>query len=148
METATDRINTIDQAALSTAAGSDNAFAKVLRITGRALLGIYFILPGVMKVFGFEATSALMTAHQVPFVPVLLVLTIILQIGGGTMLAIGYRSAPVAFVLAGLTLVISVYMHNFWALEEGIERSHELQNFVKNLAIMAGLMFVAGTTKR
>jgi hypothetical protein len=49
-----------------------------------------------------------------------------------------------AFVLAELTLVISVFMHNFWLMEEGLERNHELQNFVESLAIMAGLLYVAG----
>jgi putative oxidoreductase len=49
-------------------------------------------------------------------------------------------------VLAGLTLVISVFMHDFWGMEEGLERAHEMQNFVKNMAIMAGLLYVAGVT--
>ena len=47
-------------------------------------------------------------------------------------------------MVAGLTLVISVFMHNFWVMQEGLERDHEIRNFVKNLAIMAGLMYVAG----
>ena len=56
----------------------------------------------------------------------------------------GFRAQLVAFGLAGLTLIINVFMHNFWVVPEGLERSHELQNFVKNLAIMAGLLYVAG----
>ncbi len=52
-----------------------------------------------------------------------------------------------AFVLAGLTLVISLFMHDFWNVEEGLEQAHETQNFIKNLAIMAGLMFVAGNRR-
>jgi putative oxidoreductase len=36
-------------------------------------------------------------------------------------------------------------MHDFWNLEAGIEQAHETQNFVKNLAIMAGLMAIAGS---
>jgi putative oxidoreductase len=50
----------------------------------------------------------------------------------------------IAFILAGLVLVISLVMHNFWSLEEGIQKGHEMQNFVKNMAIMAGLMVLAG----
>ena len=121
---------------------------RLLLLAGRGLLGLYFILPGIMKITGFESTSAYMAAHSVPFVPMLLVLTIIIQIGGGACLAIGYRTQLIAFVLAGLTLVISVFMHNFWVMEEGLERAHELQNFIKNMAIMAGLMFVAGSNSR
>jgi putative oxidoreductase len=50
-----------------------------------------------------------------------------------------------AFMLAGLTLVISLFMHNFWAMAPGLEQAHEMQNFIKNLAIMAGLLALAGT---
>ncbi|MDZ7824984.1 MAG: hypothetical protein U5R48_01820 [Gammaproteobacteria bacterium] len=47
-------------------------------------------------------------------------------------------------MLAGLTLVISLFMHDFWNMEAGLEQAHETQNFVKNMAILAGLMCVAG----
>ena len=120
---------------------------KGLLLGGRALLGLYFIVPGVTKITGFAAMSAYMEAHGVPLIPVLLSLTIVLQIGGGTSLLLGYRTQLMAFVLAGLTLVISLFMHDFWNVEEGLERAHETQNFIKNLAIMAGLMFVAGSRR-
>ena len=120
---------------------------KSLLLTGRALLGLYFILPGITKITSFAAMSAYMEAHGVPFIPVLLVVTIVLQIGGGTSLLLGYRAPLMAFLLAGVTLMISLNMHDFWTLDEGMERAHETQNFIKNLAIMAGLMFVAGSQR-
>ena len=121
-----------------------NLAQKALFYVGRGLLGLYFIVPGITKVTGFAATSDYMAAHGVPLIPVLLVVTIILQIGGGACLLAGYRAQLMAFLLAGLTLVINLFMHNFWAMPEGIEQAHEMQNFIKNLAIMAGLMYVAG----
>ncbi len=78
------------------------------------------------------------------FIPFFLVLTIIVQLGGAGALIAGYRVTFTAFILAGLTLVISVVMHDFWNIEAGIQQAHETQNFVKNLAIMAGLMALAG----
>ena len=114
---------------------------KTLLLVGRGLLGLYFIVPGVTKITGFAAMSAYMEAHGVPLIPVLLVITIVIQIGGGASLLLGYRTQLMAFVLAGLTLVISLFMHDFWTYEE------ETQNFVKNMAIMAGLMFVAGSRR-
>ena len=120
---------------------------KTTMILGRGLLGLYFIVPGVSKVTGFAAMSAYMADHGVPLIPLLLVITIILQIGGGACLALGYRAQLMAFVLAGLTLLISLYMHDFWNYEPGMEKAHEMQNFIKNMAIMAGLLFVAGTPR-
>jgi putative oxidoreductase len=119
---------------------------RALLITGRALLGLYFIVPGITKITGWAAMSAYMEQHGVPLIPVLLALTIILQIGGGACLAIGYRVQLMAFVLAGLTLLINLFMHDFWNVYEGADQGHETQNFIKNLAIMAGLLFVAGSS--
>ncbi|TDF35163.1 DoxX family protein [Alteromonadaceae bacterium M269] len=112
-------------------------------LVGRLLLGLYFILPGLQKITQFETMSQYMASHNVPFVPVLLVITIVIQIAAGLALIIGYKSRFAAFILAGLTLVISIYMHNFWNLPEGGDVAHETQNFVKNMAIMAGLLIVA-----
>lgn len=113
-------------------------------ITGRALLGLYFIIPGITKITGWSAMSAYMEQHGVPMIPVLLALTTLLQIGGGACLVIGYRARLMAFLLAGLTLAISLFMHDFWNLYEGVDQGHETQNFIKNMAIMAGLLYVAG----
>jgi len=119
---------------------------RALAVIGRGLLGLYFIVPGISKVTGFAATTQYMEAHGVPLIPLLLVITIVIQIGGGISLLVGYRTQLMAFVLAGLTLVISLFMHDFWSMAEGMERAHETQNFVKNLAIMAGLLYVSGAT--
>ena len=97
-----------------------------------------------MKVTGFSGTAEYMAAHGMIFAPLFLVLTIIIQIGGGICLVIGYRTKEIAFVLAGLVLAISLVMHDFWSLEEGMQKGHEMQNFIKNMAIMAGLMVLAG----
>ena len=119
---------------------------RAMLLTGRGLLGLYFILPGISKITGFAGMSEYMAAHGVSFVPLLLVITIILQIGCGASLVAGWRAPLMAFVLAGLTLVISLFMHDFWRMEEGLQRAHEMQNFIKNMAIMAGLLYVAGVT--
>jgi putative oxidoreductase len=88
--------------------------------------------------------SAYMQAQDVPFIAFLLPLTIIIQLSAGAALIVGYKGKIAAFLLAGLTTVISIYMHNFWSMVEGLARTHEMQNFIKNMAIMAGLLFVAG----
>jgi putative oxidoreductase len=113
-------------------------------LIGRLLLGVYFIMPAISKITDFEGTSAYMAQHNVPMIPILLVITIIIQLGAGAAIIVGFKGRYAAFLLAGLTLVISLFMHNFWDFEEGLERSHELQNFFKNMGIMAGLLVMAG----
>ena len=120
-------------------------FQPLTATTGRALLGLYFILPGLSKIPRWDGTATLMTEKGMVLVGPFLVLTIVLQIGGGLALAPGYRTRLIAFVLAGLTLMISLVIHNFWALPPGeLQTAHETQNFVKNMAIMAGLLGYSG----
>ena len=119
------------------------AIENTCLLFGRFLLGLYFILPGISKITGYEGTVAYMEAHNVPMISALLPLTIVMQLALGAALIVGFRGKLAAFLLAGLTLVISLYMHNFWGFAEGVERNHETQNFFKNMGIMAGLLMVA-----
>lgn len=114
-------------------------------LAGRIILGIYFLIFGAIpKILDFQGMSNYMASHDMILIPLFLALTIIVQLLGGLSLVAGYKTQISAFLLAGLTLVISLVMHNFWALEEGIVRGHETQNFVKNMGIMAGLLAIAG----
>ena len=116
---------------------------SVLGVTGRFLLGLYFVLPGITKITGYGGTEQYMLQHGVPFTAALLPLTIILQTGGGAALILGSQTRAMALMLAGMTIVINLFMHDFWNVYEGLSQAHETQNFVKNLAIMAGLLALA-----
>ena len=116
-------------------------------ITGRSLLGLYFIGPGLSKVFDFASTLALMRMKGVPFSLFLLPLTIAIQLLGGIFLILGKNLRLTAFMLFGLTIFINIFIHNVWALNSDPSQAHEMQNFVKNLAIAAGLLVLATKDK-
>jgi putative oxidoreductase len=122
-------------------------FDGLFFVAGRSLLGLYFIGPGLSKVFDFTSTLALMRMKGVPFSSVLLPLTIVIQLLGGTFLILGRNLRLTAFILFGLTIVINIYIHNFWTLNGDPSQGHEIQNFVKNLAIAAGLLVLATKDK-
>ena len=119
-----------------------NTLNPILGTLGRCLLGLYFLIPGISKVTGFEANAAYMELHGMVFVPFFLVVTLVLQIGGGLFLIAGYKVRLTALMFAAMTLVINIVMHDFWNVYEGLSQAHETQNFVKNLAIMAGLLLL------
>ncbi len=120
-------------------------FSNLVVTMGRVLLGAYFILPGMNKVFDFQGTTVYMAEHGMVLIPFFLVLTIIIQLGAGAALVVGFQTRLMSFLLAGLTLVISLVMHDFWTMPASeLQTAHETQNFVKNMAIMAGLLVAAG----
>lgn len=116
-------------------------------VLGRTLLGLYFIVPGMSKVAGYEGYLDLMASKGVPLVEVLLPLTILIQVGAGLFLIAGKNLRVSALLLFGLTILINLFIHNFWALAGDPGQAHETQNFVKNLAIAAGLLVLATRDK-
>ena len=114
---------------------------------GRILLGLYFLLPGVSKIPSYASTTEYMLLHNIPLASVLLPITIVLQVGLGVMLIIGYRIKESALILAALTIFINIGMHDFWNEYPNTDAGHETQNFVKNLAIFAGLLVLSATDK-
>ena len=114
---------------------------------GRFLLGLYFLLPGISKIPTYTGTTEYMLLHNIPFASILLPITIVLQVVLGLMLIIGYRIKESALILAALTIFINIGMHDFWNEYPNTDASHETQNFVKNLAIFAGLLVLSASEK-
>ena len=120
---------------------------KAFITIGRVLLGIYFLLPGISKIPTYAGTTEYMLLHNIPLASILLPITIVLQIGLGAMLIIGYRIKESALILAALTIFINIGMHDFWNDYPNTDAGHETQNFVKNLAILAGLLVLSASEK-
>ena len=118
-------------------------FDSLYFIVGRSLLGLYFLVPGVGKIADYSGMLTLMNSKAIPMTELLLPLTILLQVGLGLMLIWGKQLRIGALLLFGLTLLINFYMHNFWTLGGDPSYGHELQNFIKNLGIAAGLLVLA-----
>jgi len=120
---------------------------KTFITVGRLLLGLYFLLPGISKIPTYAGTTEYMLLHNIPLASILLPITIVLQIGLGAMLIIGYRIKESALILAALTIFINIGMHDFWNEYPNTDSGHETQNFVKNLAIFAGLLVLSATDR-
>ena len=114
-------------------------FELLCSTSGRVTLGLYFFGPGALiKIANMDGTSAYMAEQGMIFIYFFLILTILIQLFGGIAVVVGYQVKLVAFVLAGLTLVINVVLHDFWNVPD------QTQNFVKNMGIFAGLLVLAG----
>ena len=76
-------------------------------------------------------------------VPVLLALAGLIQIAGGVLLLINRHVVVCALGFAAMVLLINVNLHDFWNIYDGVNAERETQNFVKNLAVFAGLLVLA-----
>ena len=116
-----------------------------LFLIGRVFLALYFLIPGIMKFTSWQGHVVLMEKHGMIFVPFLLAFAAIIQIVGAALIILNRFTSLAAIVLAGLVLLINVNLHDFWHYS-GIDRIHEMQNFIKNIAIFAGLLVLASIT--
>lgn len=114
---------------------------------GRVLIGFYFFFFGLMKIPSFTETHAFMITKSVPFVDITILLTIFIQVVFGALIIINKNVRFSALMLFVLTLLINTYIHNFWNLLPSENFDHELQNFVKNLGIAAGLLILTKYNK-
>ena len=113
--------------------------------TGRGLLALYFLLPGVMKFMQWDMHVALMETHGMAMAPVLLAVAGITQVGASICLFLNKQVVICALGLAAMVLLINLNLHDFWNIYEGVDVKHESQNFFKNMGIFAGLLLLAAT---
>lgn len=116
---------------------------SVLINVGRVLLALYFLVPGIAKFASWDTHVALMETHNMVMVPVLLAIAGIAQIGGSICLLLNKQVVVCSLGFAAMILLINLNLHDFWNIYEGVDAKHETQNFVKNLAIFAGLLLLA-----
>ena len=110
-------------------------------LVGRVLLALIFIIFGFEKITGFEGTVGYMQAYNMPMTQILAVLAIIIELGGGIMIAVGWKARWGAAAIFIFVLIASFIFHAFWAVPAD---QAQLQNimFMKNLAIMGGMLYI------
>ena len=113
----------------------------VAALVGRILLAFMFVLAGYGKIAGYQGTAGFMASAGLPMVGVLLPLTILVELGGGIALAIGWKARWAALALAIFTLLASLSFHNFWAMAPEKAMVNTLL-FQKNMAVIGGMLMV------
>ena len=119
-----------------------------LGTVARTLLAAIFLISGVRKAMAFSIVSAMMAQKGFPTADVFLVITIVLEIAGGLMLIANWNARYAAWALAAFTLAAGSIFHGFWNFWDSPqpEFNNQLNHFLKNLAIVGGLVLVANQT--
>jgi putative oxidoreductase len=107
---------------------------------GRILLAVIFITSGFGKITGYESTAQYMAA-KLPLVVLLLPLTILVELGGGIALAVGFKARWAGLALAIFTLLAGILFHDYWNADAAHRMGQQI-NFMKNVAITGGMLMV------
>jgi putative oxidoreductase len=114
-----------------------NPFQPWGLLVGRVMLAYLFIVAGYGKVVGFAGTAKYMASKGMPMVEVLLVGTIVIELIGGLMLAVGWKARWAAWAIFLFIIPTTIIFHPVWA------DAGQMIQFNKNLAIMGGMLYVA-----
>jgi putative oxidoreductase len=108
-----------------------------LLLLGRLLLSLIFIHEAITLATGFAAAAAAMSKAGVPAYA--MALTIVLQLGAGLLLALGWHARLGALFLALFCFMTAFLFHSDFTTR------NELLHFEKDLAIAGGMLVLAVT---
>jgi len=109
--------------------------ADPLALLGRVLLSAFFLDEGYDQIVGYGDTISYMESFGVS--GRLLPLVILVEIGGGLAVLVGFLARPAAIALAGLCLLTAIFFHRDFAdIDQFI-------HFQKNLTMAGGFLTLA-----
>jgi putative oxidoreductase len=110
-------------------------------LVGRVLIALIFVLSGFGKVTGFENTVGYIASKGLPLPQVAAIGAIVIELGGGLMLILGWRARCAAAAMFVFTGIAAFAFHNFWTFPPDQMQNMQI-HFLKNLSMMGGLLYV------
>jgi len=121
--------------------GQGNDFVLLI---SRILLVTLFVLFGWAKATGFPGTVDYMAHVGAPVPMVSAIIAVVMELGVGILIVVGFYTRPLAVLLALYTIGTALIGHHFWN-ETGAEQMMNMINFYKNVSIAGGLLALAVT---
>lgn len=126
-------------AAVSATATGGNA--RTFLLIARILIGILFLVAGVMKAMNIAGTTGYMTKLGFPAPVLMAYLSTIIEIASGVLLIIGWQTRRVAWLLIVYVLIATGMAHRFWEYEPA-QRVNQINHFLKNLALIGAMLYI------
>lgn len=113
---------------------AQNSATRFLPFAGRLLIGGIFLLSGLSKLPGYTYITGAISGAGLPFAPLGFAVALVVEIGLGLLLVIGYRARAAALGLAIWCVVTAVFFHRNFADQ------NMMIHFLKNLMMAGGLL--------
>jgi putative oxidoreductase len=114
----------------------------IFPLLSRILIGLLFVVAGLRKVMAIAATAGYFAKLGFPAPEAMAYLSVLIEIGGGLLLIIGFRTRVIAWLLVAFVVIATGMAHRFWEFADAAQYGAQLNNFMKNLAIIGGLLMV------
>ncbi len=118
-----------------------STFSDIIMLIGRVCFAAIFIMAGYQKILNFAPTTATMVQEGIPFVNILLIVSIIMEFGGGVLILFGWFARFGGLLIFAFIIPVTYYFHDFWTLEPALV-VNQMAHFMKNLAMVGGALFI------
>ena len=110
-----------------------------LNLLGRVLLGLIFLISGINKIADPQGTQQYMALMGMTSMTTLLYIgAVAIEIAGSLSLFLGYRTKAGAWLLILFMVPTTLIFHT------NFSDPNQMIHFLKNLAMMGGLLYAAG----
>ncbi len=118
----------------------------IFPLIARLLISAIFVQGALGKIVGWSGQPSYMQSHQLPMqlIPAMLGMALLIEAAGVLCLLVGWKARAAAFVMFLYLGMVSVLLHNFWALHGASAGGMQTQ-FLKNVGIMGGLLMIASS---
>ena len=110
-------------------------------LVGRLLIAAIFVFSGFGKITGFDGTVGYIASKGLPLPQLGAIAAIIVELGGGILLTIGWKARWAAAAMLLFTLAAAVIFHNFWTVPADMAQN-QMIHFMKNICMAGGLLYV------
>jgi len=110
-------------------------------LLGRILIALIFLASSFGKMTGFSATAGYIAGKGLPLPQLLAAGSILVELGGGILLVVGWRARWAAAALLVFTALAALFFHAFWTVAPE-QAQNQMVHFMKNLAMMGGLLYI------
>jgi putative oxidoreductase len=110
-------------------------------LIGRSLIGLLFLVIGIRKIMFFAGTAGYFAKLGFPASEALAVLAIVIEVGASIMLIVGWKTKWASWLLLAFVVIATIMAHRFWQFD-ATQYANQLNHFLKNLAIIGGLLYV------
>lgn len=115
--------------------------ADIAHTLGRVLLSLIFIVAGYGKLTAIAGTTAYLTRLGVPQPQLMVYVVAVVELVGGLMILVGFKTRWAALVLCAFTGVALYLGHKFWAVPPD-QYMNQFNHAMKNAAIMGGFLLL------
>ncbi|WP_144141864.1 DoxX family protein [Paraburkholderia sp. BCC1884] len=113
-------------------------------LVARILLMVLFVMFGWSKLTGFAGTVAYMASTGAPVPGLSAAIAVVMELGVGIALLVGFFTRPLALLLALYTLGTAIIGHHYWNMTGAVQYDNMI-HFYKNISIIGGLLLLCVT---